>query len=139
MKTYMHALAIISIILYLRLLEIKYGVCGNILCLVWGSPYSSLPLSSRFQVTTSLMLWLYANYQLKLWGKDKSLKMNSGLTQRLNEGLMFLSTIYPLVQHPTSSLWHAILRKLQHGLWRAPGNWEIVILNCSTLESEGHL
>lgn len=78
--------------------------------------------------------------------KIRSLKINSGVTQCLNEGLMFLSIIYLLVhlpfvrgegsiftEHPMSLQGHAILRKLHHGLWRVPVKWESMILNCSTL------
>lgn len=69
--------------------------------------------------------------------------MNSGGTQCLNEGLMFLSTVYQLVQlllgrggsifpeHPLSTPGHATLIKLLHRLWRAPVKRESV--------SDGHL
>lgn len=57
MKTYMHALAIISIILYLRILENKmWGLRQYPVSNLGITTHSSLPLLSRFQVTTSRML-----------------------------------------------------------------------------------
>lgn len=53
----MHALAIISIILYLRLLENKmWGLWQYPVSNLGITTHSSLPLLSRFQVTTSRML-----------------------------------------------------------------------------------
>lgn len=66
----MHALAIISITLYLRLLENKmWGLWQYPVSNLGITIYSTLPLLSRFQATASLML--YANYLFKLGGKDK--------------------------------------------------------------------